>query len=62
MKQAFRILIVGLIVLGMAIAVINFISPTLNAGGWVEKEGTFPGDELRCPDKPKDCVHRIYVE
>lgn len=62
MKKIVNLLIVGLIVLGLAIAIFNFIAPNLRAGGWVEKEGTFPGDRLECPDDPDDCVHRIYVE
>lgn len=62
MKHVAKVLIVGLIVLGMVIAIINFISPTLNAGGTVEKEGTFPEDELLCPGEPTNCKHVIYVE
>ena len=62
MKKALTVLVVGLMVLGVAVAILNFISPTLSAGGWVEKEGTYNGYELRCPGDPDDCVHRIYVE
>jgi hypothetical protein len=64
MKKVAKVLIVGLIVLGMAIAILNFVAPSLSAvaGGWVEKRGTFPEDELLCPGEPTNCVHRIYVE
>lgn len=62
MKKFVSVLIVGLIVFGLAIAIFNFFAPSLRAGGWVEKEGTFPGNRLLCPGDPDDCVHRIYVE
>ena len=62
MKKILKVLIVCLIVFGLAIAIFNFVAPSLRAGGYVEKEGTFPGDRLECPDDPDDCVHRIYVE
>ena len=62
MKKVVSVLIVGLIVFGMAIAIINFISPNLNAGGTVEREGTFHEDKLWCPGDPTNCKHVIYVE
>jgi hypothetical protein len=62
MKKVVKVLIVGLILFGLAVAIFNFIAPSLRAGGWVEKEGTFPEDKLWCPGDPTNCVHRIYVE
>ena len=62
MKKIVKLLIVGFIVLGLAIAIFNFVAPSLRAGGTVEKEGTFPEDELLCPGEPTNCKHVIYVE
>jgi len=61
MKKLLRILVFCLVLVGLAITVVNFATPDLRAG-FVEREGTFPGDRLICPNEPSDCVHRIYIE
>jgi len=61
LKKLVKALIIYLVLVGLVIAVINFASPTLRAG-YIETEGTFPGDRLWCPGEPSNCVHRIYVD